>query len=100
MYPSAGACDEFIPLLLCQKRLTRDHMNDLKGKATGLRNEGESITLKLVPLKDAWKEGARDAKALAALVLYTNLQAANKLPDMPTEPEDEPEELKEKQKQK
>jgi ADP-sugar diphosphatase len=90
MYPSAGACDEFIPLLLCQKRLTRAHMDDLKGKATGLRNEGEMITLKLIPLEDAWKEGARDAKTLAALALYTNLQAAGKLPDMPSEPEDSP----------
>jgi hypothetical protein len=26
MYPSPGACDEFIPLLLCQKRLTARHM--------------------------------------------------------------------------
>ena len=75
-------------------------MNDLKGKATGLRNEGEMITLKLVPLENAWKEGARDGKTLAALALYTNLQAAGKLPDMPSEPEDEPVEMKEKEAEK
>lgn len=74
MYPSVGACDEFIPILLCQKRLTQRHMNWLKGKATGLRDEGENITLRLVPLSRAWREAGRDAKALAAISLYQNLE--------------------------
>ncbi|KAF2819382.1 hypothetical protein CC86DRAFT_472187 [Ophiobolus disseminans] len=94
MYPSVGACDEFIPLFLCQKRLTRRHMQWLKGKATGLRNEGEKITLKLVPLSRAWREGARDAKALAALALYEGLKGEGKIPDMPPEVEAEPADLK------
>jgi ADP-sugar diphosphatase len=94
MYPSVGACDEFIPLFLCQKRLTRRHMEWLRGKATGLHDEGENITLKLVPLTHAWREGARDAKALAALALYYNLQTECLLPPMPAAPEREPEELK------
>lgn len=94
MYPSVGACDEFIPLFLCQKRLTKRHMEWLKGKATGLRDEGENITLKLVPLSQAWREGARDAKALAALALYEGLKGEGRLPGMPTEIEDEPIELK------
>lgn len=94
MYPSVGACDEFIPLFLCQKRLTRKHMEWLKGKATGLRDEGENITLKLVPLSRAWREGARDAKALAALALYSGLKSEGKIPEMPHEVETEPEELK------
>ncbi|KAH7374385.1 hypothetical protein BKA66DRAFT_496937 [Pyrenochaeta sp. MPI-SDFR-AT-0127] len=93
LYPSPGACDEFIPLFLCKKRLTRRHMDWLKGKATGLRDEGENITLKLVPLSTAWREGARDAKALAALALYENLKREGKLPPMPSEVESEPEEL-------
>jgi hypothetical protein len=90
MYPSVGACDEFMPVFLCQKRLTRRHMNWLKGKATGLRDEGENITLKLVPLNRAWKEGARDAKTLAALALYENLKREGKLPEMPEEVAVEP----------
>jgi hypothetical protein len=93
MYPSVGACDEFIPILLCQKRLTRRHMNWLKGKATGLRDEGENITLKLVPLGKAWREAGRDAKALAAIALYENLWKEGQLPDMPNEAEAEPEEF-------
>ena len=93
MYPSVGACDEFIPILLCQKRLTRRHMNWLKGKATGLRDEGENITLKLVPLGKAWREAGRDAKTLAAIALYENLRMEGQLPDMPHEAEAEPEEF-------
>lgn len=93
VYPSPGACDEFIPIFLCQKRLTRRHMEWLKGKATGLRDEGENITLKLVPLSRAWREGARDGKTLAALALYQGLKGEGKVPDMPSEVEKEPEEL-------
>ncbi|KAH3942422.1 hypothetical protein HBI56_175970 [Parastagonospora nodorum] len=93
MYPSPGACDEFIPLFLCQKQLSRKHMEWLKGKATGLRDEGENITLKLVPLDKAWKEGSRDGKTLAALALYQGLKGEGKIPEMPKEVEEEPEEL-------
>ena len=90
LYPSVGACDEFIPIFLCQKRLTRRHMGWLKGKATGLRDEGENITLKLVPLSRAWRQAGRDAKALAAIALYENLKRERQVPDMPYEAEAEP----------
>ncbi|RMZ67805.1 NUDIX family hydrolase [Pyrenophora seminiperda CCB06] len=90
MYPSPGACDEFIPLFLCQKRLTRRHIEWLRGRATGLRSEGENISLSLVPLERLWKEGARDGKALAALALYEGLKREGRLPDMPAEVETEP----------
>lgn len=93
LYPSPGACDEFIPILLCQKRLTRKHMDWLRGKATGLRDEGEKITLKLVPLSKAWRHAGRDAKALAALSLYENLNREGSIPHMPDKVEDEPEEF-------
>lgn len=93
IYPSPGACDEHIPLFLCQKRLTRKHMAWLTGKATGLRDEGEIITLKLVPLATAWKYVAGDAKALAALCLYHSLRREGRLDDVPAEVEPEPEEL-------
>lgn len=94
MYPSVGACDEFIPLFLCQKRLTRRHMEWLKGKATGLRDEGENITLRLVRLEEAWKVGGRDAKTLAALALYNGLKGEGMIPGMPKEVEEEPEEVR------
>lgn len=45
----------------------------LEGKLTGLRDRGENITLKLVPLKDAWRM-APDAKLLSSLALYHALK--------------------------
>lgn len=79
MYPSAGGSDEFIPLFLCEKRMSRKDIDDLRGKLTGLRDHGEKITLKVVPLKDLWKEGLRDGKTLAAWALYKGLKESGKI---------------------
>ncbi|KAL6234969.1 hypothetical protein BDW75DRAFT_240666 [Aspergillus navahoensis] len=79
VYPSPGGSDEFIPLFLCDKRMPRKDIEALQGRLTGLRQHGEKITLKVVPLKDLWKEGIRDGKTLAAWALYTGLKRDNKL---------------------
>lgn len=79
MYPSGGGSDEFIALFLWQKRVKRDTLGEWQGKLTGLREHGEKITLKLVPLKDLWKEGGRDAKALCAWALYEGLRREGKI---------------------
>jgi ADP-sugar diphosphatase len=73
MYPSPGACDEFLPIYLCRKRLTPQHLDHLKGRATGLREEGEVVTVKVVPFGELYREAGRDGKALAALGLYYSL---------------------------
>jgi ADP-sugar diphosphatase len=74
VYPSPGGSDEFIPLFLCQKRMPRNEINEMQGRLTGLRKEGEKITLRIVPLEQLWIEGLRDGKALAALALYQGLK--------------------------
>lgn len=79
MFPSAGACDEFIPIFLHEKRVPRSQLGEWTGRLTGLREEGEKITLKLVKMDDLWKEGARDAKALGACALYNGLKKAGRL---------------------
>jgi len=79
VYPSAGGSDEFIPLFLCQKRMPRKDIEELQGKLTGLRDHGEKITLKVVPLEHLWKEGLRDGKTLAAWALYKGLQQEGKI---------------------
>lgn len=79
MYPSAGGCDEFVPIFLYQKRIPRKQLQDWQGKLTGLRDHGEKITLKLVRLEDLWREGARDAKALGAWSMYEGLRRAGKI---------------------
>ncbi|KAI1352657.1 hypothetical protein F5Y01DRAFT_303840 [Xylaria sp. FL0043] len=78
-YPSAGGCDEYIPMYMHERRVPRDTLKEWTGKLTGLRDHGEKITLKLVPMRDLWREGRRDAKALAALALWEGLRREGKL---------------------
>ncbi|KAL1305905.1 hypothetical protein AAFC00_004049 [Neodothiora populina] len=78
-YPSAGGCDEFVPIFLYQKRIPRDQLQSWQGKLTGLREHGEKITLRLVRLQDLWREGVRDAKTLSAWALYQGLKTESKL---------------------
>lgn len=79
MFPSSGGCDESIPLFLHEKRVPRSTLKEWTGRLTGLRDEGEKITLKLVKVEDLWFEGARDAKALSALALWEGLKRNGKL---------------------
>jgi ADP-sugar diphosphatase len=79
MYASPGGSDEFIPIFVCEKELPRKEIEDMQGRLTGLRKDGEKITLKLVPLKNLWKEAARDGKTLAAWALYEGLKKEGKI---------------------
>jgi hypothetical protein len=72
--PSGGGCDEWIRLYLLQRKVTRDVLDQLEGRLTGLAEEGEVIKLHILPLKDVWR-ASPDAKCLAALTLYRELQA-------------------------
>ncbi|MCJ1362034.1 hypothetical protein MMC16_001136 [Acarospora aff. strigata] len=85
VYPSPGGSDEFVPIFLHQKRVKRETLKEWQGKLTGLRDEGEKITLKLVPLDQVWKEGGRDAKVLASWALYHGLrrEGAMAMPSLP-----------------
>ncbi|KAL2198391.1 hypothetical protein P885DRAFT_32855 [Corynascus similis CBS 632.67] len=79
MYPSAGGCDEYIPIYMHERRVPRAQLGEWTGKLTGLREQGEKITLKLVRMMDLWKEGARDAKCLAAVALWEGLRREGKI---------------------
>lgn len=78
-YPSPGGSDEHIPIFLARKTLPFQEIEALKGKLTGLRDDGEKITLKIVPLRLVWREAARDGKTLAALTLYRELKLEGKI---------------------
>lgn len=73
MYPSPGGSDEFIPIFLWEKELDRREIEDLRGKLFGKMTQGEMITLRVCDYEDLWREGARDAKTLAAWALYEGL---------------------------
>jgi ADP-sugar diphosphatase len=79
VFTTPGACDEFVPIFYYQKKLPRKELEEFRGKLTGLRDEGEKITLKVVKLEDLWREGARDAKTLSAWALYQGLKKEGKL---------------------
>ncbi|ORX70990.1 hypothetical protein DL89DRAFT_210142, partial [Linderina pennispora] len=73
MYPSAGGCDEFVRLFAAEKIVSPQELAELRGKLSGLRDQGELITLRLVRLSELWRE-TRDLKATAALYLWDRLQ--------------------------
>lgn len=79
VYTTPGACDEFVPIFLYQKRIPRAELEHFRGKLTGLRNGGEKITLKVVKLENLWREGARDAKTLSSWALYQGLKKDGKI---------------------
>lgn len=79
MFPSAGGCDEYITIYSYERRIPREQLKEWSGRLTGLRSHGEKITLKVVPMKDLWREGARDAKALGALALWEGLRREKKI---------------------
>ncbi|KAL3965291.1 hypothetical protein ACCO45_002295 [Purpureocillium lilacinum] len=72
-------CDEHITIYSYERRIPRDQLREWSGRLTGLRDHGEKITLKVVPMKDLWREGARDAKALAAVALWEGLRREGKV---------------------
>lgn len=74
MFPSAGGCDEYIKIFSHERRVPRDTLQAWEGKYGGLRDKGEMITLKIVPLRELWLEGGMDSKALAAVTLYKQLK--------------------------
>ncbi|KAM7205231.1 Nudix hydrolase [Rhypophila sp. PSN 637] len=79
VYMSPGACDEYIPIFMHERRVPRSQLGEWTGRLTGLRDEGEKITLKLVRMQDLWREAARDAKALSALALWEGLRREGKI---------------------
>ncbi|KAJ1998091.1 hypothetical protein GGI06_006330, partial [Coemansia sp. S85] len=66
-YPSPGACDEMVTLYACEKAVTSDELERVRGRLGGCRSEGELITVRLVRISDLWQ--TTDMKTLAALCL-------------------------------
>ena len=73
IFSSPGVSDEFIRIFLCQKYISREDLKNMEGKRTGLREEGERITLRVIPLKSLPHE-TPDAKSITAYALYRCLE--------------------------
>jgi ADP-sugar diphosphatase len=60
MYSSPGGSDEYIGIMLWEKVMDRQEIENLKGKLTGERTQGEKITVRILNYEDLWKVGARE----------------------------------------
>ena len=78
MLPSPGGCDEFLRLMLHKRPVTRAQLDAMRGKATGVLEEGEVIKLEIVEYADAWKICA-DSKLLSSIFIYERLLATGAL---------------------
>ena len=68
-----GGCDEFLKFCLYEKVMSKEKIEELEGKCTGNREEGEEIKIKIVKLKHL-AETCPDMKTLTALYLYRRIR--------------------------
>ena len=77
--PSCGGSDEFIRLYHYRKEVERAELEKIRKKnGLGVRAEGETIALGVVPFEEVWN-CTSDGKTLAALHLFTKLQELDKI---------------------
>jgi ADP-sugar diphosphatase len=67
-YPSPGGCDEFIEYFALELIVDQARFNEIQGAATGNLEEGEKITLQIIPYSQAHM--LSDSKALCAILRY------------------------------
>lgn len=53
--PSPGGCDEHIGYLYAERSVSKAELHEMKDRLSGLRDQGEYITLRVVALKDIWR---------------------------------------------
>ena len=60
---SQGGCDEYMRFFYLEKSVSKSQLDSMRNRLTGLRQEGEVITLRVVPYEDVWRISA-DSKAI------------------------------------
>lgn len=68
--PSPGGSDEYLRYMYVERLVTKSELEQMKGRLSGLRDEGEYITLRVIPLKDIWRVSA-DNKVLWYVTTYS-----------------------------
>lgn len=79
IFPSPGGCDEDISVFLCKRSVSKDIIEQLQGKETGLHDHGEFIKVRVVPYSNLWR-CTPDAKVLMAVALYEMAKKEGLLP--------------------
>ncbi len=77
IYLSPGGSDEAMRFFLHRRQVTFDELNALRGKATGVLEDGEHIKLKVVPLEDL--DVIDDGKTIIAAALYRRYKRLQEL---------------------
>lgn len=67
---SPGACNEKIALYSCELDVAGEEIKSLEGRWAGLKEEGENIRVRILPLEIFESLGTRDAKTMLAYELY------------------------------
>ncbi len=71
-FPTPGGSDETIRVYCFVRQVSEDELAELNGRLTGNLEEGEQITLKIMPLKDLWR--IPDGKTIVAYTLFRELE--------------------------
>jgi ADP-sugar diphosphatase len=74
---SGGGSDEHLRCLYVEKNVTRQELEAMKGRLTGLREHGEVITLRVVPMEEVWSL-SMDMKAMV-YVLNQSLRCVKRV---------------------
>ena len=74
IHPSPGGCDEKIRLFYYEQDVSSEKLAAFQGKCTGNFEEGETITLEIVPYETILK--MTDVKAICAKAFYEELKAS------------------------
>jgi hypothetical protein len=61
--PSPGGSDEFLRYMYVERKIDKGDLDRMRGRLAGLRDHGEYITLRVVPMHDMWKISG-DTKAI------------------------------------
>eukprot|EP00698_Gefionella_okellyi_P008149 TRINITY_DN2006_c0_g1_i2.p1 TRINITY_DN2006_c0_g1~~TRINITY_DN2006_c0_g1_i2.p1 ORF type:complete len:163 (-),score=37.98 TRINITY_DN2006_c0_g1_i2:129-617(-) len=73
LYTSPGGSDEFVRMVACVKHVDDGVIKQLHGRSMGVANEGESITVEVVPWSN-FIVSTSDAKSVAAYALFNHLE--------------------------
>jgi len=78
--PSSGSSSESVQIMSIEKRITKMELQTMRCQLSELRERGETITLRVVPIEDMWKI-SNDMKVICALFLMEKI-AKMKMPQI------------------
>lgn len=75
--PSSGSCSEFVQIMSLTKNITREELHSMKSQLSESRDQGQAITIRVVPFTDMWKIST-DMKVICATFLMEKIEGSEK----------------------